>query len=73
LHKLVLPWVVRKYVGAVLSTEAFKWTVVLALQVKVPTTSAMDSSPNSVVGEEGWKTDLGAAGARSLHPVAARI
>jgi hypothetical protein len=40
--------------------------------MEVPTISAMTSNPDLAVGEDCRKTDLEAAGARSLHPVAAR-
>jgi hypothetical protein len=37
LHKLVLPWVARKYAGAVSFTEAFQKAAIIALQTKYTT------------------------------------
>jgi hypothetical protein len=35
--------------------------------------SVVASNPDLAMGEESWKIDLESAGARSLHPVAAKI
>jgi hypothetical protein len=55
------------------STEAFQRAAAPTLQVEVSMTSATASNSDPAVGEECWKTDLEAAGPKSLHPVAARI
>jgi hypothetical protein len=75
LHKLVLQWVARKEVDAVLSVEAFQRAATSALQVDLPTASMIASNSDLTVGEECWKTDLNTTmgeGARSLDCVVAR-
>jgi hypothetical protein len=75
LHKLVLPWVTRKYIDAVLSMEAFQRAAAPTIQVELPTVPAMTSNPDLAVGE-CQKTHLdmavGGGGARSLDMLAAR-
>jgi hypothetical protein len=53
--------------------EAFQRAATLALQLEVPTASMTASNSDPTAGEECWKTDVEVAGARSLHPMVAKI
>jgi hypothetical protein len=49
------------------SMEAFQRAVAPVLHVKLPTTTAMASNPDSGMGEECQKADLDAAMGRALE------